>query len=293
MGGRIISTDVCKECNVSFGQTIDPALLCDGSSLMAAQRAGVKLTELLTQFEGYHHTVGGRPVKTKVRKGLFHPKPEFHDEGFQIAMTEGKFRPDDLRNAKGKMFVIVKRNVAVSLSDHQICGEIDKLFHEAERNPDRVVFNPTIGQGLKGELLDREVRDSWTYHPWETQWTIAKIAYEFSLVLWPNEYVRYFAPVLTVFRRFIEERKVGLGIFKQYSLDQGSRKAHEFECLLSPRSLSLRIVLFGVAVWSFEKTLRHHPNAPRSPYRIRVYNPFRDPKTPASVEIEPLLQWFR
>ena len=271
--GSIISTDVCKSCNDNFGHSVDTALLKDGSVCDAAKRIGIKLTDLLARLEGQQRTAGGRQLKTKIRNGISQIRPEFSAKTFMIHMADGKLRGGDATNAKKFLFQIIKPNLTNNLSDQQIRTEIDKLFADMEHDPRKEVFNPIIRHGLRSEHVDNKIFVNWIYHPWETQWAIAKMAYEFSKMLWPEDYLRYCSPILEKFRKFAIEQKPGIEIFDHTTATTEPNQSHEVTCDLSPNKLKWNIAIFGTARWCYQTSFVRHLKSPKRAYRLEIQNP--------------------
>src|SRR5688572_16509784 len=70
LGGRLLSPDVCRECNSRFGAESDWKLLHDERIYHAAREAGLSHDELLRNYEGITTTNGGMRVTLRVSDGV-------------------------------------------------------------------------------------------------------------------------------------------------------------------------------------------------------------------------------
>lgn len=299
--GELVSFDLCKCCNDFFGATCDHALLNDQRIVEAAKRAGINVRELWSRFEITQMTPSGRRVRTIYKKndgsemGSYQPQPELKDlSRLMIVAPEGKVSVAQLGHLRARLVkkVGLKR---LNLSSQQIESEVDKLLDETCRTPDEAHYNPVIREWIKPSRLPPEgivVRET---RPWETEWSLAKICFELSQLLWPPNYREYCAPVLNELRAFLTARecsddgKSGVGIFTySESLDCPAKKWHTVEGVVCAFRASWRLTFFGTVSWSYSRELTPLRSPPDPGYCIQITNSFDGPQAQVSVRVTPL-----
>jgi hypothetical protein len=286
--GSVWTNDVCKGCNDRLGSGVDHFLLRDGVLIEAAQRAGIYLPELLSDFRVTQKDEDGGDVPVRVKSQNFRSEPSFAGGNIRIPGDETGWTKRDEQHAKAVLFGKIKKDLRVDLSNEEIRREIDAMFESFRTNPNRSIFNPAIHQGLRRIALDSKCVVSWSYNPWETEWAISKMAFEIGRLTWPAPYLRYLSPILSAFKDLITNRSPGIGIFEKSVCDNQGVSDHSIECILMPDRFFLRITLFGSANWVFQSHLGKNKNAPRTKHRICLVNPVSPTNTapPAISESE-------
>jgi hypothetical protein len=287
--GKLITTDLCRCCNSRFGDGCDFALAEDKHIVEAAQRAGLSIPNLWSQFEGFQHTSDGRPVKTVFKGGSFRPQAQLNSlHQLSVAATEGRIRDRDLKNLRARLISKVRAK-SLNLSESQIVTEIDQLLNELRESPEQTHYNSVIQEGFRASPLNSKVRVSKETRPWETHWALAKIVFELSNTVVTNPYRAYFAEVVRTIKTFLErracseDRKQGPGIFTFTELpSKHAARFHTIEGIFTPLRFEWHLTFFGTARWSYSQDVSPI-RAPAHGQRVLIENPTENG---ASVRVE-------
>lgn len=235
------------------------------------------------------HTQSGKPVNTSYAGGEFRLNVQkFTDGTFVVPLVNGQMAERDFETGVQLLVNKVLAKKLSSLSDRKLVENLSRAFWEKiRREPGKNHHDPVLGESFRCDELPSKGLVQWQFHAWETDWSLAKLIFEFSSLLWPQDYLRYCAPVLKEIREFLEERHhdpvagTGNGIFTFEKLATQPERRHSAECVLRPDGLTWFITLFGTARWKYQRAYSPGPaGAPSNSYRIRISNPFGSPDSP-------------
>lgn len=275
--GRIITRDLCKPCNDRFGQICDHALINDQRIINAAGKAGHKFTDLHGTFVGKQKTSSGGEIRMLYRNGNFCPLPQLSPkQNLIIPANQWKATRQQIEGAL--IAKVARRNLP--LTNEQIRIEVRRLLAAVDADPSKTHFNETIGEGFQPTKSSGLLAVIHETYPWETEWCLAKIVFELSVLVWPDAYQFYCKPVIALFRDFLEKQehdkvsKTGQGIFTFTQEDTPPQSKHEIINLLSPRRIEWELRFFGTACWKWSSSLTPVNGHPDQEYRIVVANLF-------------------
>jgi hypothetical protein len=274
--GRVRTFDLCVGCNSDFGEACDHAFIRDQRVIAAAQKAGFKLTDLRKTFTGMQKMDTGGQTKMRYSNGRFQSEPQLNPQFNLIAPTEkwASLRKQILGSLIAK--VLRKR---LQLSKIEIEQEVDLLLGSVDAAPGEVHWNATIGEGFRPAVSSGNVVGFEEYFPWETEWSLAKIVYELSLLTWPAEYQDYYREAINLFREFLLRRehdmgsKTGKGIFSFVETNATPSKEHTVDCVMTPNSLEWRLNFFGTAHWQWNASANPINAPPGLGWSLKIVNP--------------------
>ena len=286
--GHLLTQDVCNNCNSSLGSDVDSRLLNDGGVFTAGLAAGFKANELLKDFRVAGQTPEGEPFEYRVKDGKWRLEPEFTPSGFKIGAVEGLCVSCDLENAKRKMLKIVMANASLGLSDRDAKRWVDDLFQEfVEKKAECEVYRAAIRQRLRRRPIRARGNVSFVTNPWETQWCVAKVAYESGAVLLPEKLRRIAHSALEQLRGFVEVQRPMRGMFRHKTLKVQARPSHKIDIRAHGSSLEFRVRLFGREQWTLGfEVLRRGVPAELEDYHLEVGNECIAPHRQAVSVIE-------
>ena len=270
--GHVLTEDVCGGCNTRLGTYVDHHLLNDGRIFIAGLAAGFQAGELLKVFRVKGTTPEGESFEYRVSNGNWRLVPDFTAFGFKIGSVEGISAPKDLENAKKKMLKLVLAQ-SQGLSERDAKKAVDDLFKAVEKDPRGEVYDPAIGQGIRVRPVPARGTISIVTQPWETQWCIAKMAYETGAILLGEKQKRIVRPALEQLKTFVETRKPMHGVFEHRSLKCAALPTHRITIILKGSSLQFCVRLFGREQWTVSfQVFKRHKLAEVESYRIEVVN---------------------
>jgi hypothetical protein len=290
--GRIMTTDLCAECNSEFGRICDKSLTNDPRIVTAAGKAGIKLTDLRQKFEGKQRTTTGGTARILYQDGRFVPLSQLAPAGpLMVPASEWSKRGSQTRGA----LIAKVRKKHLPLSVAQIEAEVDELMRQVNATPSGRHYNSTIDEGFDLTVSTGPVEMRQKTSPWETEWCLAKIVFELSRLAWPTPYRQYCREVIDFFRRFIRNQAhnaqagTGTGIFTFTELPAKPARKHEITSVIAPTCVRWELTFFGTARWSWGCELRPVAAPPGSGWRIVAENPFGSGNIDdASLECTPL-----
>ena len=171
--------------------------------------------------------------------------------------------------------------MGLRLGEREIEKEIEGLVAKIRADPKGAYTNEVIDETVEPTLLGTQLTYSRETKPWETHWSLTKIVYEFSQLLWPQNYRQYYSPLLRAWLGFLERREVGAdgktgpGIFIQDVLPrEQASKRHFIEGTISPTHAEWTLVFFGTARWKvgIDQVEPISP-PPDPPLRFEIINP--------------------
>jgi hypothetical protein len=277
--GKIVTYDLCKACNSTFGEFYDHALVNDGRMIGAASRIGIPLEVLKPTFRGVQRSPSGKTVNVTYQNSEFRISPEGSTDRFAFGVTNGKISDRDFSNAKAYLVAKITRKRS-GWSKETINTLVGNLMDRVRQEPQKVHLDLTLGEGWKPTNLESAVTVAWQYHPWETDWCLAKIVFELAHVCWPDEYFVYCRSVSEFFREFMRRREgdreigQGTGAFQFTALNETPKREHVITCVLNPQYQRWNFTFFGTASWSFETVLTPLQGVPANGYELVVKNPF-------------------
>jgi len=294
--GKIITTDLCKCCNEFFGEKFDYAVVLDHQICEAAALAGISVAALWPSFKGHQVTPSGRQIPVDVRRGQVRPRAQLAAlNALSIPISDGRVDSGHARDFAARLKKKV-REKSLPISREERDRRVDVLVEKMRNDPMGTHHDPEIDERVTPTALGNRIMFSRETTPWETQWCMAKMALEFSHVLWPQVYKSYLHPCIDEWRRFMQERqcssdgKEGIGIFKVLDLPKEcAASEHRVEGLTSPEFMYWKFTFFGTIQWVYE--MKHHGGKPAPPLRAityRIVNPFDKPDADAVVEVNKL-----
>lgn len=294
--GKIITTDVCRCCNQTFGELYDCAIVLDNQVVRAAGLAGVKITDLWPQFEGYQQTPSGRKIMISYRKGTFQPRPELKAlNELSVPIINRKVDERNIGHFKARLFEKVRKK-GLPLTEAEIKMRIDGLIDNMRNDLSGTYTDAVIDETVKPTYLGNQVFYTRETRPWETQWCLAKIFFELSHALWPKYFLKYYAQPLKYCRKFMEEQhcsadgKQGRGIFPvaEELPESCAVKRHVIEGLVSQTEMSWKITFFGTLRWTFaHEVVKPTLAPPERPWAFKIVNAFAKPGDDAIVTVSP------
>lgn len=274
--GVVVTRDCCKGCNSGLGSAVDPKLLKDERVFLAAREAGLKETELWPRFTGRGFDSLKREARYTIKDGGWRLDPCFHPRGFRIGMIDGKIFPKDLQNAKAKMSALVNADKSLQLSAVEIAKCVDELFdaHIMKAGKEDVYCHK-IKQGLRAGPGPSHIRLDGEYRVWETEWAIAKIAYETAVVLLPADLFAKVWSALEQLRAFVQQQKTGRSVFAHESAATLAQRWHKATVSVRGDRIGFSVVLFGKETWNLNfQVLENNRAANIAPYEVSLRNDF-------------------
>lgn len=249
--GKLRTVDVCTACNSRLGSEVDDRLLNDGHIFNAGLDAGFTVSDLLPDFRVCGTSPEGEPFQYRVKHGKWRLQPSFGRSGFKIGAVEGCSSVDDLENAKRKMLAIVLSDKSIGVEESEAKKWVEELFQEfLSKQGQYTVYRARIRQGLRARPIHAKGTVTFTTHPWETQWGIAKIGFESASILLPSRLGRRVASALAQMREFVMARKPKHGIFKHTTLATKAQAQHEVEIAVHCSKFSLAVRMFKREQWT-------------------------------------------
>jgi hypothetical protein len=253
--GVVKTKECCATCNSSLGHKVDKRLLADERIVLAAREAGVKEGELLARFTGNGLDSLSRPAQYTVKNGQWRLEPNFHPQGFRIGMIEDRILPQDLENAKGKMYALVRADKTLLLSPEETAEHVDKLFDTfLAKSGKEAIYSDKINQGLRGIAGPTHIKLDGENKPYETEWAIAKIAYETGILLLPPGLFAKVWSALDQLKRFVLQQEVGKSVFS-YEPSMTAERWHSVNLSAGADSICFDVTLFGKATWRLAFTV--------------------------------------
>ena len=285
--GRLVIEDVCIPCNSKLGSNVDDLLLNDGHIVTAGLAAGFKADQLLRDFRVCGNTPDGEAFEYRVKEGVWRLEPTFTPDGFKIGAINNCSNERDLENAKRKMLKVVIATKSGGLNEVEARKWIDDLFAEfLAKQGQYTVYRAQIRQGLRGRFFQAKGTLTITTQPWETQWGIAKIAYEVAHVMLPCTLMRRLHSSLTQLKAFIEVRMPKHCVFTHQTLAVKAEPRHEIEITVSGAKLCFRIRMFNREQWILRfNVLKDNEHACLDDYRLLVVNECCYHKQTSSVQV--------
>jgi len=247
------------------------------------------MADLRTNFVGIQKTDAGTEVKMRFVDGAFRPEPQLNPGAPLVIPTSDWVR---LRaQTRGSLVHKVMRK-GLSLTRCQVETEVDVLLAGVDAEPAKRHWNPVIGEGFEQVIASGGVRVTQEFFPWETEWCLAKIAFELSCVAWPKDYRMYYQPAREFFKQFLRKRshdpasKTGTGIFVFSEIKGAPAKEHTVSFLLAPTKLEYQITLFGGAQWRWQASAKPINAPPGNGWSVIIRNPLSD--NDASIQCLPL-----
>ena len=281
--GRIKTHDVCISCNSMFGNVCDHAILKDQRINEAANKVGIKFEDLNKKFEGKRKTESGKEIRVLYENGKNKPLPQLSPkQNLMIPANEWPhLRSDTKKSLIAK--VLLKK---LPLTLEQIHTEVETLLKAVDVEPNKKHFNETIGEGFQITEAKGPVMVTREVFPWETEWCLAKIVFELSSLVWPEEYQIYFRDLTARFRGFIEKQqhdaatKTGTGIFTFTQLEAVPEKCHEIISIITPTKSEWQLTFFGTARWYCTQIVKPIKAPSGNGYQLTIRNPFGSTSSP-------------
>lgn len=293
--GNILTTDVCRCCNNEFGSSYDHALVNDNLIVEAAQKAGFKVTDLWKSFDAWQDSSRGRRIKVAYRDGEFRPVGSYSDlNQLSVPIINGKMDEKGLVHFRARLIRKVELK-SPHLTRPEIESRVSTLIANMRKDPTRRYEDPVLNEVVEPTSLGTEIKFQRQIKPWETHWCLAKMVYEFSMVLWPKFYRSYCGPYLECWHDFIKNKACssdnmsGPGIFRYTELPADrAAKEHQFECVLSATEMLWKLKFFGTAQWEIGGDDHEPPpgNFPAARVRILIKNPFGPGSRGCEVTVE-------
>lgn len=281
--GRIITRDVCISCNSMFGSICDHAMLKDQRINEAANKAGIEFKDLNKKFEGKQKTDSGKEIRTLYKDGKFKPLPQLSPkQDLMIPANDWPCLRSDTK--KSLIAKVLLKNLPLTLK--QIHAEVEMILQAVDAEPSKRHFNKTIGEGFQLTEAKGPVVATCEMLPWETEWCLAKIVFELSSLVWPEEYQIYFRNLIALFRSFIEKQqydastKTGTGIFTFTQLNAVPEKCHEIIGVITPTKSEWQLTFFGTARWHWKQIVKPIKAPPGNGYQLTIKNPFGSSSSP-------------
>lgn len=290
--GKIITRDLCVSCNSMFGSICDHAILKDQRIIEAAGKAGYEFKDLHKKSEGKRTTIDGREIPGLYRGGEFIPHPQLSPkQNLMISANDWSRLRDNIQ----KSLIAKVRLKNLALTNEQIYAEVETLLRAVDAEPSKRHFNKMIGEGFQLTEVKGPIVITREMFSWETEWCLAKIVFELSSLVWPEEYQVYFRDLIARFRSFIEKQqhdastKTGTGIFTFTQLDAVPEKCHEINGVITPTKSEWQLTFFGTARWHWKQIVKPIKAPPGNGYQLMIKNPFGSPSSPdAQVDFVPL-----
>jgi hypothetical protein len=256
--GRLWSYDVCQQCNSRLGSEVDIALLNDQHILKTANELG--LAHILPPMDVAVAMPRERSLIYRVKRGSFKVKPQFTSRQFAIGTASGQAGANDVINAKQFMIRRISEKSLPGLSLPEIMQRVDKLFEELlSSSGETEIFDSVIQVGVRSTAIPSQGTVTITSHPWQTQWAIAKIAFEMAMVAPPEAAVGASLPVLRVIRDFVLARKPHVGIFTRRTLTTVPQMLHMVSIEFSKSAFLITVTVFGREHWTIQFPLKPLP----------------------------------
>lgn len=281
MFGVVVTLDCCKVCNSQLGRAVDEKLLKDERILFAAREAGLKETELWSRFSGRGLDSLNREARYTIKDGGWRLDPLFHPQGFRIGMIDGKIFPKDLQNAKAKMRTLVIADESVQLNAAEIGKCVDDLFDAfLAKSEKEDVYCRKIKQTLRALRGPAHIKLEGSYRVWETEWAIAKIAYETAVVLLPPDLFAKVWSALDQLKTFVEQREAGRSIFLCEFATTQAQRWHKAVVKVNGDCICFSVILFGKVSWTLSfRVLESGRPANIAPYEVSITNHFAKGKS--------------
>lgn len=166
-------------------------------------------------------------------------------------MVEGTILPQDCVNAKAKICVLATGDQSLQLTPAKIAKCVDDLFavHFAKSGKEDVYCHK-IKQGLSAVAGPTHIKLEGAYQPWETEWAIAKIAYETASVLLPPDLYAKVWSALDQLKAFVEQQDAKRSVFIHESLITMAQRYHEAKISVGGNSIEFSVILFGKESWN-------------------------------------------
>lgn len=292
--GRLVTLDLCKDCNDMFGSRVDHHLLRDERVITAAAKTGIDNKALLKRFHGNQSTHEGRKFQVTLQNGNYRITPRFADlMQLSVGSVGGKILQNDLVALKHRLGQEIRRKMDVVKlpTEHEL--RIIQLIDAIAKNPDQVHYDPVLGEGFKPTALSTSIKVQMRSDPWITDWCVAKMLFTTTACMMPNPYFLYLQPVQNYLRTFVREglareyTGTGKSIFASGSDEQHAAK-HSITISATQTRYKGVVRFFGSAWWRFSCDLKPVRAPLQKGFTIEMLNPFGSEDSMLLAKVMPL-----
>jgi hypothetical protein len=292
--GRVITLDVCKCCNESFGSRMDHELTRDKRVHTAATEAGVRIREYRKRYRSIRQSEDGRKFESTHCDGSDRIEPKLNDLArLSIGVVGGKVREVDLKNLKNRLVGKLRKKFMGHGLPSDWEDRVDLLMAAIRNSPDRLHYDSVLGERFNPTPLLPFEEIQTKSSPWIADWCVAKMMYETGACLMPMPFLDYLRPVQEHLRAFVRNglsAKVcdrGTSILESGN-DKQSGLKHSIVITATQTAYKSGVRLFGSAWWRFSASLKPIRPPARRGFRVEVANPLGREGEEVSVRVTEL-----